>query len=423
VAESRPLALVLVFNTVTVDSRVLREARTLRGLGFEVLIAGVVSAKEQQTELEIDGFPVVRLAPVESLRRLLRRSRTAEGPPTSSGGVNAAATPSTPASLAPLRRLAIALTYLLQGITLLRRTSPVLVHANDYNTMWIGVAAKRFFRSRLVYDAHELWPDRDGRAEWRPWLLGSEFLFIRVADATLTVSPGVARVIASRYHVRQPIVVRNIPEYRHDALSQPRRPDQPPQAVYVGVLAPSRGLEDAVEALAAVPELRLRLIGSGDACYALQLAQRAEAAGAGDRFEIQAAVPPAHVTRAIVGADIGLVLIQPTSLSHRMSLPNKLFEYVAAGVPVIATDLPVLGPLVHKEGIGEIVPPGNIAAVAQAMRRLAEPARGAEARKHVRAFAERVSWERERRLLEEVYTGLTSRHEHASRGRADGSRR
>ena len=70
------------------------------------------------------------------------------------------------------------------------RRRPELVHCNDHNTMWIGVAAKTFARSRVLYDAHEMWPDRNGRWEWRPWLLVTEALFTRVADVVVVASPG-----------------------------------------------------------------------------------------------------------------------------------------------------------------------------------------------------------------------------------------
>ena len=61
---------------------------------------------------------------------------------------------------------------------------------------------------------HELWPDRNGRPEWRPWLLACERLFVRLADATITTSPGYAELIARRYRVLPPVVVRNIPAHR-----------------------------------------------------------------------------------------------------------------------------------------------------------------------------------------------------------------
>ncbi|HZC31630.1 MAG TPA: glycosyltransferase [Gaiellaceae bacterium] len=397
-------ALVLVRNTVSHDSRVLREARVLRDLGFDVLVAGVVSQQERETELDIDGIRVVRLlGPLQLLRRLMRRGSIAGSVTAANETIPAART----TREGRLRRLLVTLAFNAQGAALAWRTSPALVHANDYDTMWIGLAAKLLRRSRVVYDAHELWPDRNGRPEWRPRLIATESLFVRLADAMTTVSPGCAEVMARRYRIPPPVVVRNVPERptRHEAP----RPHDPPVAVYVGVLAPGRGIEQAVEALAAVPNLRLRLIGPASQGFATQVAQHAEARGVANRVETRPPVDPDRVPAAIADAAMGLVLIQPTSLSHRLSLPNKLFEYVVAGLPVVASDLPVMGPLVRDEGIGEVVPPADVDALAAAMQRLADPARNSAARERVRSLGERVNWQQERRVLEDVYRGALER--------------
>jgi len=398
-----PSALVLVRNDVSHDSRVLREARVLRDLGFDVLVVGVVSATERQTELTIDGMPVRRLVgPRQLLRRVLHREgfrpEPQPAPPTAgSGGASTRRS-------RPIERFLVGLAFTLQGIALVWRLAPALVHANDYETMWVGVAAKLLRGSRLVYDAHELWPDRAGTSGWRPWLLAWEFVFLRLADAAVTVSPGLAQVMAARYRVSEPVVVRNVPERPLDLDSAPA--PGPPVAVYSGGLAAGRGIEQALRALPAVPELRLRLIGPDTDGFAARVRSEAEALGVADRLEIRPPVPPAEVPAALAGTMLGVVLTQPTVLSYRLSLPNKLFEYVAAGLPVLASDLPVQGPLVREEGIGEVVPPDDVAGVAEAMRRLVDPARNAEVRARVRAFARRTSWEHERRRLEEIYRTL-----------------
>jgi glycosyltransferase involved in cell wall biosynthesis len=402
-------ALILVTNSVTHDSRVLREAATLRRLGFAVLVAGLVSADERQTELSVDGFPVIRLTPLESARRILRRRETAE-PDAKPGEGFAAATRPAPRGrrpLATLRRLVVTSIYYLQGAALVRRTSPTIVHANDYDTMWIGILAKLLRGSRLVYDSHELWPDR-GRPEWRPWLVACEWLFVRLADATITVSPGCAEVMAERYRVSPPVVVRNVPARiaQQPTRAEGLRAGEPPLAVYVGGLAPDRGIEVTIQALALVPDVRLRLIGYGSDEYRAQLEARAAAAGVANRIEYPPPVEPAAVAATIAGADMGIALIEPSCLSYRMSLPNKLFEYVTAGLPILGSDLPVIGPLVREERLGEAVRPDDIAAIAGAMRRLADPDRNAEVRTRVRSYGERVNWEHERLVLEEVYNSL-----------------
>lgn len=426
-----PLALILVRNTVIHDARVLREAGTLRGLGYEVLVAGVVAGGEDERRTRIAGTEVVRLDPAGAIRRRLRRLTGRRGVGAAPGSPVARRATSGDAAASPhgasagaakaratggrawlrLRRLGVTAAYHVAGWRLVWRARPALVHANDYNTMWIGAIAKALRGSRLIYDSHELWADRNGRPEWRPWLVLCEAFFVRVADATIATSPGHAAAIARRYRVPAPTVVRNIPTARdappgpgEDARGAPR--EGGPRVVYVGGLMVGRGLEPAIAALALVPGARLRLIGPGSAPYRAALARHAQRCGVADRVTVEAPVAPGDVVDAIAGADLGLMLIEPVCRSYELALPNKLFEYAAAGLPILASDLAVIGPLVRAEGIGAVVSPADVASIARAIVDLCDRDVNARTRAHVRAFARRATWDRERAVLEGVYGSI-----------------
>lgn len=423
--EPKPrTAVVLVRSSAAHDSRVLREAVTLRELGFRVLLVEFASEQDPPTEPGVEGICVVRVSPEEPLRRLVQRGRPEPAFEPPEGAVLTAHSERPPevgapgrraATLAPLRRFVGRHAYALHAIPIVLRARPALVHANDYITMWIGVAAKLVRASRLVYDAHELWPDRNGRTEWRPRLLAAEWLFVRLADTNLTVSRGCAEVMSGRYRIAPPVVVRNVADRTVSAQHPPEglRAGGLPLAVYVGLIAPGRGLEQAIRALADVPDAALLLLGRSSDEYRERLTRLAAEVGVADRIEFRPPVPSAAVIDTIAGADMGLALIQPVSLSYEQSLPNKLFEYAAAGLPILASDLPVMGPLVREEGLGEAVPVEDVAAIAQAMRRLADPDGNAEARERVRAFRERINWQTERRVLEKVYASLVRAEPHS----------
>ncbi len=453
--DDPPLALILVRNTVSHDNRVLREVQTLRLAGFKVLVAGVVSAAEPERRARVAGVDVVRLDPLAGLRRPrgVGRARPGFGSALGSGGAAgsgaAADSGSAPAVHAGgragalrrrLRRLAVTASYNARAAALCRRARPALVHANDYNTMWAALAAKRLCGSRVVYDSHELWADRNGRPEWRPWLIACEALFVRAADVVITASPGYADALARRYRVERPAVVRNIPASA-SASASASGPGasgpgasgpgasgpgasgpgasgpgvcgdavaDPPLAVYIGGLMPGRGLEPGIEALARVPGLRMALVGPGAESYRARLRALAERAGVADRLELRPAVAPDDVLAAVRGASFGLMLIEPVCRSYELTLPNKLFEYAAAGLPMLSGDLPVIGALVRGGGLGEAVPPDDVQLIADAMRRLIEPAANREARERVRTFASRNTWERERETLAAVYEHARAR--------------
>lgn len=402
-------AMVLVRNDATHDARILKEARTLADLGYDVEVVAVVSERERTPAAFRNGVAIRRLAPGSVLGRLRRRRRGGRtGPPV---GAPAAARPAHTPHRAALRlvRWLITLDYYRLGIARVRTRRPVLVHCNDYNTMWIGLAARLLAGSAVVYDSHELWPDRNRRPEARWILLACEALFVRAAHRVITTSPGYASAMARRYRIATPTLVRNASEPAHGARSADGGSGQrPPTAVYVGGLLPGRGLEQAIDALARVERVRLRLVGPASEPYRDELAERARRAGVEDRLELAGAVPPDSVVAAIEGCDVGLALIQPVCLSYRLTLPNKLFEYVAAGIPVLASDMPVMARFVREHDLGIVVAPGDLDAIARGLEELAGQECGARHRDAVRRAAAELTWENERRTLAAVYGEATT---------------
>jgi glycosyltransferase involved in cell wall biosynthesis len=306
-----------------------------------------------------------------------------------------------------------------RAVATVRDVRPALIHCNDYNTMWVGVAARLMGGITVVYDSHELWADRNLRPEPRWWLLACEFLFVRCAHRTITASPGYAEIMARRYRIPPPQVIRNIPadvpeegSGAGDVTARPADPspaDGEPVAVYVGALTSGRGLELSIRALARVPGARLRLVGPSHDHYRAELGELARREGVADRVELAAAVPPERLLDAIRDASVGLVLIQPVCLSYRMSLPNKLFEYVAAGVPVLGSDLPSIGRLIEEHQIGLVAQPDQVGDIAAKLSEMLQPRRNDEFRLAVRAAADRLRWSSESRLLADTYIQAAAR--------------
>jgi glycosyltransferase involved in cell wall biosynthesis len=383
------VAAVLVRNTASHDARVLRCARTLRSLGYEAVVIGVTSEEETEERSLERGLPIVRLSPQAPLAGLAKHLRWR------------------PAAVSRTYRLLRTLSYYRHGIAAMRRLRPRIVHCNDYNTMWIGVGAKLLAGSALIYDSHELWPDRNGRSEPRWWLLACEALFLRIADGILATSPGHAEAIARRHRVAPPRVVRNVVE-RPSRNGAGRDTGEVPAGdrqtiVYVGALTGGRGLEQAIAALPWAPDVALRLLGPGNEPYREHLALHADAHGVRGRVLLSTPVPPQRVVEEIAQATAGVALIQPACLSYELSLPNKVFEYLAAGLPILASDVPVIAELVERYGVGLVVAPDDPEAIAAAMTAIVEPRRNDELRAAARETSARLSWEREAEGLVRTY--------------------
>jgi glycosyltransferase involved in cell wall biosynthesis len=407
-------SLLLVRNSVEHDARVLRAARVAeQALGGTALVVGVESAGSPAGASSVEGVPVLRLpARTPGLRLLARGLERVKGTPARMA-LTSGARPSDPVAAAGpppsltlsgrLRRIIRGLSFLRQAILVARRTRPKLVQANDWNTMWTGLAIKLGCGSQLVYDSHELWADRNGRWEWRPWLLASEALFVRAADEVVTSSSGYADTLARRYRTRRPAVIRNIPQpAASESRPSPPRSD-PPRVVYIGGLMPGRGLEQMIDALPHLPRVHLCMVGPGAPNYRSSLLARAQAAEVGERIELRAPVAPGEVRGVLAGAAAGLCLIQPICRSYELCLPNKLFEYAAAGIPVLASDVPGIAAVVRDEGLGEVVSCSDPLAIATGLQRLLAPAIWRRAAEHACLFAETNSWHDEAASLSGVY--------------------
>ena len=396
-------AVILVRNTGRHDARVARIARTLRRDGWSTTVLAVVSAEDPDPEIVVDGVPMRRLAPGARLRRGRAPAPATAGatPGPALGGAPARPPAGARSLLARARRLVLSADFYGLAFAVARKERPAVLHCNDWNTMWVGVAARALLGTRVVYDAHELWPDRNGRPEPRAWLLACEWLFVRAAHAVMTTSPAYAAVMERRYGVVAQ-VVRNLPDSEPPALNG-GPPADPPTAVYVGGVTTSRGLEQALEALARVPGLRLRIVGTGRPDYLAQLTALAERLSVADRVRFEGPVAPADVPAAAASAHVGLALIQPDFLSYELTLPNKLFEYLAAGVPVLASDLPAMREVVEAHGAGRVVAPRDVGAIAAALAEMVRPDAHAALRDAAVAAGRRLSWRHERERLDAVY--------------------
>jgi glycosyltransferase involved in cell wall biosynthesis len=399
--RQRRKAVLVVRNTCRHDARVLRSTKVLQEMGYDARVLAVRSGTDRDPALEIDGVYVERLNPRSPLARardVVRAPRTQSG--SGAPGVRAPAGPSLPRRI---NRWLTTLDWYRQAIRVLRRERPAIVHCNDYNTMWIGVAAKLLWRAGVVYDTHELWPDRNLRPEPRAWLLACEALFVRIADRLVTTSPGYAEVIARRYRIDPPTVVRNISEGLQASRNGSPTAGRAALAVYFGAVTTGRGLETALRVLSETDGIRLRIIGPDAWGYRVVLNEKAHALGVAERVELRPPVPPTETASALADADVGLALIEPACLSYELTLPNKLFEYIAADLPILASNVPVLAEFVRAHGVGLVARPDDPADVAAQLTRITRPDLNSTLRAAARRTSEALSWADESRVLAGLY--------------------
>jgi glycosyltransferase involved in cell wall biosynthesis len=183
------------------------------------------------------------------------------------------------------------------------------------------------------------------------------------------VSETFAELLAELFRlVRRPLVVMNCPPVEP-------LPERAPHAgrlrvIYQAAVGPGRRAEDVVEAAphAGDAQITIRVVGADTR----SLSRLIEARGVGDRVELSDPVPAATVVEALAPFDVGLIINRPVTRNDELAVPNKLFEYMMAGLAVVVPELPEMGELVGREQIGLTYPPGDTAAMGRAIRRLAE---------------------------------------------------
>jgi glycosyltransferase involved in cell wall biosynthesis len=288
---------------------------------------------------------------------------------------------------------------------------PAVIHAHEPDSWLAALLAARRCGARVVLDVHEHYPSRLDSRLPRPlrplaraairlacgWMGRRADAVVVAKDGLYPDFPGAARMVAVRNYAPAP----TIPARRHVA--------GPVTLVHLGALSEARGAFRMLDALALGPEgTRLLLIGRFTDGSAARFRAEAAARGLADRIEETGWLPqPAALARAAT-ADIGLVLFQRGEENHRLALPHKLFDCMAAGLPVIVPDFAEeVARVVAEAGCGIALDPGDPAAIADALHRLADPALrarlGAAGRDAVRG---RFAWETEAERLAALYRAL-----------------
>jgi glycosyltransferase involved in cell wall biosynthesis len=280
-----------------------------------------------------------------------------------------------------------------------------VVHANDLDTLPAGWLLARRSRARLVYDAHELYSEFDPHPSrlYRAAATGVEAVLARRAAAVATVNEPLAGELVRRLGLRrEPQVVLNVPELDPHEPAAPE-PSAPLRAVYQGALGPGRPLDDLLRAVEAAPnvELGVRVVRFGREELEAEIA----AAGLAERVTVLDAVPPGGVLEGLRGFDVGVIFDRPLTRNSELSLPNKLFEYLMAGLAVVVPRLPGLARLVEEDGVGLTFEPGEPRSLGAALETLAaDRQRLADLRASARrAAVERYNAEAQAERLAELW--------------------
>ena len=410
-AERRPLLAMVVNNAIAHDARVIKTAMTMARSGADVRVLGVSGSGLR--ECAVSGSAVF-----ERLAVLPPRSVTA-------GYAWWAATRRF-GRVFPAERwersIPVTGYYHRAFLPALRELAPDVVHVHDIHLLATVAqyAAAASHRPHVIYDAHEFVAGLavSGARTQRSvdgWA-ALERQFIQSADRVITVSDGLAVRLQDLHHLqRRPAVVHNAPiawdgggtglESSRSLRQECGIGPEATLAVYSGALSAARGVDTAVEALALLPALHLAVVAVPyPHPLAKRLAEIAARAGATDRLHQVPPVPSHEVPPYLSEADVAVSPILGDSVSYDEALPNKLFEFLHAGLPMVVSDCRAVAQFVTEHGLGRVFRAGDADDLARALREvLADPPHP-----DTTALRREFSWQGQEPHLMAVYDELVS---------------
>jgi glycosyltransferase involved in cell wall biosynthesis len=284
--------------------------------------------------------------------------------------------------------------------------------ANDLDTLLPNFIVSKLRSGQLVFDSHEYFtgvPELEKRP-FVKWIWKStEKAILPRLENIMTVSQS----IAEQYHLEYgiaPVVVRNcslrstgIEPYTREKLGID--PGHLLLILQGTGINPERGAEELIDSMLLYDKVSLIIVGSGDILTALN--DRVIRTGLTGRVNFYPKVSWRELMRFTKTADAGVSLDKSTSMNQRFSLPNKLFDFISAGIPVIAGDLPEVTKLITDYSCGIIIPEITPFEISQAVRCLNEnPDLLRILKKNARETSEVVNWESESRVVKDFYQKL-----------------
>jgi glycosyltransferase involved in cell wall biosynthesis len=367
----------IVFNSFTNDSRVLKESLSLAKNGYEV---EVIAHGDKGLPLE-ESYENIKIKRLAYLDRKVTKTK--------------------------FGKLKACLQYMKETVQYCKNFD--ILHCNDINTLPIGVIIKKFFNKnvKIIYDAHEYETETYALSGIQKKITKlSEKYLIKYADRVITVSNSIADEYVKLYNIVKPALVLNAPPYKdvkkQDKFREKFGIDGKTIFLYQGGLSKNRGIELLLEVFKTInnSESIIVFMGYGD-LEALII----EASKESDNIFFHEAVSPDILLDYTVSADFGIATIEDSCLSYHYCLPNKLFEYIMAEVPVIVSDLPEMKKVVLSNHVGVVSQSDSMKGLKEAIGKAVKLDKN-QLQINLKKLKKIYNWENQEKVLLDTYKEL-----------------
>ena len=288
--------------------------------------------------------------------------------------------------------------------------SPDVIHANDFDMLIPAYGAAKKCGAAVVYDSHEVYAENIGIAEHtliKKLIICAERRLVKKVDHMICVSNAAADYFKEKYKITRPSVITNCPMKSNLPLRQ--KASDAFEVVYQGLMVAGRGYEEFVQAAKLLPE-GIRLVLRGYGTLEPKLREMIAAEKLEDKVCFADPVEVSELISAASSSHVGIVVTRPVNLNFRLSISNKVFEYAAAGLPVILSDVPEHRYLNEKYHFGLILDEVSPEGIAKGILYLKEhPEEYKTMAQNALRMFEELNWEQESQKLLQIYEDVCKR--------------
>ena len=291
---------------------------------------------------------------------------------------------------------------------LTRKKIDILV-SNDLDTLPANFLVSKIRNIQLVYDSHEYFtevPELINRRFVKNFWLFLENLFVPKLKHAYTVSQTIADEYFIKYKVKFQ-VVRNFSTHSNNqsSINFPFNAENKKILIYQGSVNIGRGLELIIDTIKEIEGVIFLIVGDGDIKHKLE--ERVKSQELSEKIYFWGKIPFESLHNLTSRCDAGVSFEEDMGLNYRYSLPNKLFDYINAHIPVLVSSLPEMAGIVNNYDIGIVGNKRNVASVSQNITELMfDENKRAIWKKNLEKAAKELSWENEEKILYEIYSPL-----------------
>jgi glycosyltransferase involved in cell wall biosynthesis len=370
---TKKIAIVSVINDLVTDSRVLKTCLTLKDCGYDVVLIG----RKLPGSLPLPSWPFTSIRMPLFLKK---------GP----------------------------LFYLFFNLRLFCRLlfkKVDLLYSNDLDTLLPNYLVSKIKNIPIVYDSHELFcevPELLGsKMKRRIWLKLEGWIVPKLKNC-ITVNDSIAAFLEKKYGAKFHSI-RNISDSPEGFIPKSKTELGLDLNKKIIVLQGAginidRGAEELVEAMKVIENAVLLIIGGGDVWETLK--QNIKQSGIADKVILIDKIQKSELLNYTYNADIGLSIDKNTNLNYYYSLPNKIFDYINAGVPILASRLPEIEKIITRYDVGDFIPDHTPKNIAAKLNELLSSSKLYEYKRNTILAQAELSWASERLKLVDIINGV-----------------